>query len=329
MRITQEKLLSLAREEAERQADRDDVLSGYVIGSVARGDPLIGGAADIDLVLIHAAPPLGKREIKSLSNDIHLDITHYHQTEFEHPRSIRTDPWLGPSVCEPKFIYDPDHFFEWAQASVRGQFHRSDFILGRADQFLTRAREAKLRCEDSNPWLADYLRSALFAGNAAVSLIGFPGAGRRAGAAIHAAAAKLEEPFVWDGFARLLGLHNFNDWKISEWLSDWGRAFDAAAAGSYDPALSEPRRDYYLRAFQALADERRVHEFLWTLLATWDQSQQALAGDSNWAEVRARLGLDDLHRDTQLDQLEDYLDSMEDLLLRWAEKSGAKYGVIA
>lgn len=329
MRITQEKLLALARQEAEMRGAEGDVLSGYVIGSVARGDALIGGVADIDLVLIHASRPLHQREIKSLSSDIHFDITHYHQSKFEQPRTLRYHPWLGPSLCEPRFLYDPNHFFEWAQASVRGQFHRPEFVLSRADQFLTRARKTKAKCEDSQHWLSDYLRAVLFTGNAAVSLVDFPGAGRRAGSAIHAAAARLEEPLIWDRFARLLGLHRLNDWKIAECLSDWGRGFDMAVANAFDPAICEPRRDYYLRAFQALAEAERVHECMWTLLATWEQSQQTLPVDPNWTKVRKQLGLDDAHRNSLLDQLEDYLDSMEELLLRWGEKSGAKYGVVA
>jgi hypothetical protein len=287
---------------------------------------------DIDLVLIHSAPPLQQREIKALSNDIHLDITHYHQSNFEQPRSLRTDPWLGPSVCEPRFLYDPDHFFEWAQASVRGQFHRPDFILTRADRFLTEAREYKVKCEDSRPWLSWYLRAVLFAGNAAVSLIDFPGAGRRAGSAVLRAAVDLEEPFVSEGFARLLGQHRANSWKMAEWLTAWGRAFDAASSISTDPALSKPRRDYYLRAFQALSEDHRINEFLWTLLATWEHSRRIFSADesgASWLEVRGQLSLDDANRAARLDQLEDYMDSIEELLLTWGEKSGAKYGVLA
>ena len=39
MRITREKLIELARTEAERRAAREDVISAYVIGSVASGEP--------------------------------------------------------------------------------------------------------------------------------------------------------------------------------------------------------------------------------------------------------------------------------------------------
>ncbi len=43
-------------------------------------------------------------------------------------------------MCEPIFLYDPQHFFELAQASARGQFHRPDHVAARAQAFLDLAR---------------------------------------------------------------------------------------------------------------------------------------------------------------------------------------------
>ncbi len=141
MIITRAKLVELARREAEARAASGDLVSAYLVGSVAYGEPLLGGTADIDLVLIHAEDPATDREIVPLSADVHLDIVHHGRQRYAQPRGLRIDPWLGPAISGPVFLYDPQHFFEWAQAGARGQFFRADHTLARARSLLQAARD--------------------------------------------------------------------------------------------------------------------------------------------------------------------------------------------
>ncbi len=329
MIITREKLIKLAAREAEERAAQDDVLSAYVIGSVASGDPLLGGAADIDLVLIHHGPPLLPREVVRLSDDVHLDITHHPQSRYESPVELRHHPWLGPAICEPVFLHDPKHFFEWVQAGVRGRFYQPLHVHARGRAFLRRARRRKADLPNADPWLADYLLTVLEGANAAACLAGPPAAGRRLQLQLEQRAASLEADTLVDGFLQLIGASTIER-TLADQFATWARAYDEAERVSSDPEFHPGRRDYYLRGFQALADEGRPEATLWTLLSTWDRCLRALGSGSSaeehrmpWRAFLTSLKLSPEHTRAREDELEDFLDSIEMLLDSWAEANGA------
>ncbi|HLE23250.1 MAG TPA: hypothetical protein VI701_03005, partial [Anaerolineales bacterium] len=132
MRITRTQLIEAARREVERRAETDGLAAAYLIGSIVHDQAVLGGAADIDLVLIHDHQPDSRREIVGLSDEVHLDIAHHHRDQYAQPRLLRLDPWLGPAIYDPLPLHDPQHLFEWAQASARGQFLRPDHRAARA-----------------------------------------------------------------------------------------------------------------------------------------------------------------------------------------------------
>ena len=92
VRVTREKLIDLARTESEMRGQTEDVISGYLIGSVANGDPFIVGTADIDLVLIHQFEPARSRELLPVSENVHFDITHHHSDLYNYPPDLRVHP---------------------------------------------------------------------------------------------------------------------------------------------------------------------------------------------------------------------------------------------
>src|SRR5258707_4183424 len=117
---------------AARMAARPSLLSAYLIGSVAAGEPLLGEATDIDLVLIDSNPPPVAREVVRLTDQVALDIHHRGRADYANSKSLRGHPWFGPELAEPMFISDPQHFFELAQSSARGQFYRAEYVAARA-----------------------------------------------------------------------------------------------------------------------------------------------------------------------------------------------------
>ena len=101
MRITRDLLLNLARENAAKLAARDrSVLCIYLVGSLLREDPFLGGVTDIDMVCVHDHTPTAGREIVRINADVHLDVAHLAQSVFEHPRRLRANPWVGGSLDE-------------------------------------------------------------------------------------------------------------------------------------------------------------------------------------------------------------------------------------
>jgi hypothetical protein len=331
MRITRQKLIDLARRHAQETAAASPVISAYLTGSVASGDPLLGGSADVDIVLIHQGPPPRPREVLRLSDDVHLDISHHDRTQYANPRSVRVDPWLGPAVCEPVFLYDPDHFFEWSQAGARGQFHRPDHVAARARAMLEAARSiAPAAPSSASPdWLDAYLEAVLRGANAALLPTGFPAWGRSLGLGLAERTQTMGQPEIYEGFQRLLGSENGLAREVPAWVSAWARSMDAVASTEADPELHPSRRTYYLRGFQALVEAGHPEAVLWPLLATWNRAVRASPAsappesDPAWAQALEALRLSDPHRASRGDDLESYLDHVEELIEAWAERSGA------
>ncbi|MEX0787959.1 MAG: hypothetical protein WD906_09560 [Anaerolineales bacterium] len=332
MRITRQKLIDLARRHAEATAAESGLLSAYLTGSVVTGEPLLGGSADVDVVLIHesAGPPT--REIVHLSDDVHLDIAHHARTLYANPRAIRIDPWLGPAVCEPVFLYDPDHFFEWAQAGARGQFHRADYVAARARGMLEAARTVApgSSANGAADWLDGYLEAAQRGANAVALLTGFPVWGRRISLGLQQKAQALGRPEVYDGFLRLLGAEGSVAWDLPGWIAAWARAVDLASAHRPAPDLHPSRRTYLLRGFQALVEAGRPEAVLWLLLVTWSQALTSLDGASGDLAARETfqrtleaLQLAEPNHPSRAEELESYLDHVETILETWAVQNGA------
>jgi len=328
--IAREQLIELARRETEQRAASDEILSGYLIGSVARGNPSLGDVMDIDLVLIHRHDPAYGREVVRLSHQVHLDILHHSRMLYDRPSRLRVDPWMGPALCEPIFLYDPEHFFEWAQAGARGQFFRPDHVHARAQAFLACSRQASSLLPLSDRWLRTFLRALLDAANAVASLDGFPVAGRRISLHLAEIATRLECPWLLAQFHQLLGAEHLHRFDLPQHLNAWARACDAAIASGRDPTLLPCRRDYYLRAFQALADAGRGAAILWNLLWTWEEFIHLLGHEPGaqphrdaWRQALKELGLGPEQRGARAQSLKGIIQKHTAFIETWGERHGA------
>ena len=278
-------------------------------------------------MLIHEYEPTAPREILPLSDEVHLDISNHGRRLYEQPRELRIHPWLGPSMCEPVFLHDPSHFFEWAQASVRGQFHRSDNVLARGHAFLERARETFADLATARSWLQGWLQALLETANAVASLEGFPASGRRVMPQLRSKLNAVGHPEIYDQFLRLSGAEGFEHSLAVEWIAYWKADFSAASKLTADPELAEARREYHLGAYVTMVDDGSTVEILWPLLSTWDRAIHTLAlqGDppSHWADVVVKLGLSIDHASQREAELEQFMDEVERVLEIWGEKVGA------
>ena len=60
MRVTRESLIRIAKETAQERAFNDrNIIAAYLTGSlvIQEIDPMLGGAADIDIIFVHAEEP--------------------------------------------------------------------------------------------------------------------------------------------------------------------------------------------------------------------------------------------------------------------------------
>jgi hypothetical protein len=291
---------------------------------------MLGDTADIDLILIHADQPSTKHEIIRLSDQVHLDIRHHTREIYAKPSELRVDPWLGPAMCEPVFIYDPEHFFERAQAGARGQYYRPDHTHARARAFLTRARQSKAMLNVSTRWIKMYTQAALEAANAAACLTGFPVAGRRLSIDLARTLSELDQLQLYRQFIQLLGGFQEDNVDITELIPTWSLAHARAGEVSSDPEFEPCRQAYYLRGFQALVEDNPPEIILWTLLTTWERAMNTLQrkGESasylpSWETALDRLKLSTYTSNGRASELEQFLDSIETLIEGWAERVGA------
>lgn len=329
MRIDRERLIDLARRDVESRTSGEHVLAAYLIGSVANGEPVLGGAADIDVVLIHAETPAVEREVVPLSEDVHLDIAHHGRARYAQPRLLRVDPWLGPAIYAPIPLYDREHLFEWAQAAARGQYLRADYTGLRAAALLEEARRRRADLATARRWPSTYVAAVMGAANAVASLEGAPACGRRTLRLLEARLSQAGYPEVFASVLRLLGAEAVEDHTAVEWVGAWARAYDACARLSADPLLSSHRRAYYLKGFQALLEEGAPQALLVPLIQIWDRVLSTLdvfdlAPDHRpaWQAALSSLGLEPAAAGRRADALEAFLDQIEVILETWEKDHG-------
>lgn len=329
MIITPERLLDLAREETERRARSNRVRCAFVTGSAVSGDPLLGGTADVDLVLIHRDHPLRERELVRLSQDVHLDLYQYAEGELDPPRDLRTDPVLGPAIASGVTVYDPEHRFDWLQAGVRAHFRRPDQRLARSAARLQRARSTRRALAQSGEGWPQVLARAAFQGaNAAAALTREAAAGRRAILQVREALIAADRADLYADLIKLLGMDDSAAWDLPAWLSAWAKAYDSATQERSEPTLSEVRRDYYLRGFQALADDGETQAVIYGLISTWplpqgEESEPPEAEQAAWLDLLGSIGLAGESPEAASRQLEGYLDQIELYLETWGAEHGA------
>ncbi|MEW5867944.1 MAG: hypothetical protein AB1894_01605 [Chloroflexota bacterium] len=335
MRITQDTLLRIAQDTVDRRARAErNLVAAYLCGSLLGEDYLLGGAADIDLVLIHIDTPSQEREIVSLTDEVHLDIAHHGQKLYRQARQLRPHPWVGPTLSTCKMLYDPQHFLDFTQASVRGQFDRSDYVLQRSRQQADQARRIWL-CYQTEPpapgpqSVFGYLRAVGQAANAIASLNGPPLTERRLLLGFPERAAAVDRPGLYAGLLGLLGAAYLEPDSLSAWLPGWRAAYCAIPAEKAPARLHPSRRLYYQRAFEAILVGPAPQAVLWPLLRTWTLAILQLPLDSAewqaWQRAFEFLGLLDVASSDRLDALDAYLDQVEETLEDWARQNGAEY----
>ena len=332
MRITREILLKLAQDTVARQVRADrSIMAAYLCGSLLGDEYMLGGTVDIDLFLVHVARPEIEREIVRLTDDIHLDIAHHDQADYRRTRELRVHPWIGPTLSSCTILYDPQHFLDFTQASVRGQFDRPDRTLSRARKLLDASRQIWFSYHEGVPDPGPQEIEAYFRrGRACRQRDRGLGWSSAHGAAlldvIPAARPGVGASGLIPGFAGVVG------WDGSERRENIFLAagleddLPGAARGRGAPRLHPDRLDYYLRAFEAILESEKPLVVLWPLLRTWTLAASLLpagsAGRIAWAETFAGLNLLYEAFVIRVSALDAYLDLVDETMEGWGRQNG-------
>jgi hypothetical protein len=336
MRITREILMKAARDNVAQMVRQNRrLICIYLTGSMVKDDPLLGGTTDIDLVVIHDDDVVKEREIVRLTDEIHFDIAHFAASAFRQPRSLRVDPWIGSYMClNPICLHDSQHWFEFTQAGICAQCDRPEYVLQRARSMAEQARQKWFELASGNNQnthavrLGVYINSLERAANAIALLSGPPLTERRLLLDFPESAQNIDRPGLAAGLADLLMNELPEDEEWGKWMSAWEENLaDAGKLENCPPRLDPRRKFYYLRPAAALREDF-PEAALWIMLRNWTLAVSTLANElssgDTWLAACNKLELDDDHFKLRLDELDAYLDTVEETLDVW----GKKYGVL-
>lgn len=333
MRITREVLLKLAQDTADQRSRADSgLLAIYLHGSLLDLEPLLGGTADIDLFFVHNDEPSIEREIFRISDEVHVDIAHHSRKLYRQTHELRLHPWMGPTLYGCKILYDPQHFMDFTQASVRGQFYRPDKILGRVRLQVEQARQLWLSFASSKKnanieTARAYLYAVGLIGNAIAGLTGKPLTERRFLIEFPKRAEAVGHAGLYAGLLGLLGGSLVDAAAVRAWLPAWRLAVENLPGDRRPPQLSLSRIPYYWRAFDVILDSDQPMAVLWPLLRTWTKAVSFSKRDSSardqWNQAVNQLGLLGEAFPERVTALDAYLDQVEELIDEWARENGA------
>lgn len=340
MRITREALIRIANDTVERFLRKDrSIAAAYMCGSLLGSDFQLGGAADIDLVFIHANKPSAAREIIPLTEEIHLDIAHHAQDEYRYGKQLRVHPWLGPTLNTALALHDPRHILDFVQASVRGQFDREDYIFERAQNRLAQSRKIWSSYQpfgghpeigDSVQFVRSYVRALGHAVNAIASLSGPPLAERRLLLEFQSRAEAVGKPGLYPGVLGLLGMSQINQTDLPALIERWEEIYRLLPESNIPVQVHPSRKTYYMGAFQTMQAQQKPEAMLYPMLRTIALILTSQPGDMRVLEKGQAffglLGLGEQVLHERLAALDAYLDSVEETIENWAQENGVLQG---
>ena len=334
MRVTRESLIRIAKETTQERAyNNKDIIAAYLTGSLATdADPMLGGAADIDLVFVHTFQPIHEREFVKLTSDFHVDIHHRARAEFKSPRELRGDPWLGYEMFAPTLLFEREKFFDFVQAALRAgfEFEGPTLTLQRSRKLMAESRKLWMPLndinEDAGPQdVKNYLDALFFIANAIAELSGPPIQERRLLLEFPARAEAADHPGMTAALLGLLGANNLSTDHLSAWLPGWRSAFEAACENpNAEISINSIRLNYYEKAIKAMLESDSPQAALWPLIHTWTLSALALPKEQikEWRTACESLGLVGKKFPEHIEGLDRFLDEVEIMLDEIATANG-------
>ncbi len=332
MRINRDILLNLAREHAARMASADrSLVCIYLTGSLLENEPLLGGITDIDLICVHDRPQETSRQITRITEEVHLDIAHLSQEVFDHPRHLRTDAWIGGSVCsDPLVLYEAVHWFDYTRATIAAQYYQPENIGARAKIFAARARQTWLNLSDETIPQGSkrqqvYLGAINDCANALACLTGMPLPTRRLGSELSSRLEEIGRTDLLGGLVEMFYNDSVTREKFDDWLPAWRDGLAALKTIPEAPvSLGRYRKAYYEKAITALADERPAAA-LWILLRTWTLAAQQLPRTEEpyrgWQTFCKDLELDSKHFGDRVSAIDRLVDRVDEAIEQWQQRN--------
>ena len=339
--IEQATLLRLARDFANRKVKERPSLKAVVLaGSVARGEPPLGDAVDIDIILIDDFIPDPPYESVRLSDNVFVDAVFVRTVDYADRKALRAQHFTAPALNAALILHDPRHYFDILQASIRAPYNKPDNIYARARSAFSEAQRSVDRLslwrEDPSPALPSFdllsdLRQALaFTAHSIILLSGQPGdaVGARKLMVRFEAAARRHQPELYPLSLAALGVSDVQSSTVESMLTDWLTLYKSANhRGVTDPLVHPAKRGYYERGFRALLAEGHAINILWlvedTLAACVCDLDPLPESWLNYRQTTGKYsGVAFVERIRQAEQLVALAD---ETLIAWAKKESVEW----
>jgi hypothetical protein len=175
--------------------------------------------------------------------------------------------------------------------------------------------------------VASYLQAVENAANAVASLNGEPLTERRLLLEFPQRAEALGKDRMYVAIVGLLGGNRVDPEQIRAWIPAWSATYDAIPDEARPVRLHAYRKDYYLRAFEAILGSGEEKAVLWPLLNTWTLAASVLSASNpvfqGWRDACQELELLSSDLTDRIAALDAFLDQVDEVLTNWKQEYGA------
>lgn len=338
MRITKEKLLRLSDSYIAQRSRKDrSIVCAYLTGSLLRDYPFINGTTDVDIIMIHSDLQQAYREVTGISEEATFDIYHYPRSYFTNPRDLRTDPWIGSSLCfDPIVLFGKGHWYEFVLSSVEASFFLPENCMQRALFFNKEAHKYHSQLQK----LVNTQFEVTYAFNYILCIEN----------AVNSIACLSSRPLTMRHFlqdfidcsneinnAGLVGevisliTENPNLEQYYQYYSQyWNYYFDYFSnyvRADFFPEYGKFRLPYYQKAVEAFW-EAHLPSAVWIMLNTWTHIFSAMNMEQNEG-FHSFLGMNGLTPQQGVKRMEDidhFLEHVDDTIDNWTKSHGIEGG---
>jgi hypothetical protein len=334
MRITKDRLISLAKNFVLEETFRDKHITCIFLTGSALGDQfLLNNTTDIDLVIIHRTAAKLERKTIRISHQVHYDCWTYPVSLFQDSKTLRLNPWIGSAFCgETLVLYDEGHWFDFQQAAIFSKFFEPETRYQRCKPLLDKARNDWLLLDGLEgslefPHVQRYVQTLENLGNLLAGLVDFPLTLRRFALELPEKASALGKPGLAAGLFDHFCPSDWQTFPWQSWQENWQTLYNQVSSLPDCPAEFQPfRMDYYLQPMELFMEES-PESALWISLKTmidgWNQlSLRNIKPELSLGMILEPLNLDQTHFKERLLQLDAYLDAVEITVEQWAEEQG-------
>ncbi len=332
MKLTNELLQKIATDFVKEKSASDyGIKSIALMGSVLKGDAIVGNTADVDLLILESYGGQ-RREMIELTEDVHLDLTYYSIDDFQQTVELRAMPYKGYMIYGCKPLFDPEHLLDFVQAGVRGNFFAAENVMARVNALLGGARERWLKYQMTKHVPADLFAKFYFEliHDVLQSIVLYeeaPLGVRKLLVEFPRYAKKVGDVSLFGDVLGLLGVAGKDVTVLQNWVADWQTDYDAVQGlPKVDAQIDAVKKNYYLAAIEEQLASDVPFSAAWTLLSTWVDvatfGEQRGMNDFRWQAAAEELGFMEAQFGEKMKAMDGFLDKVEAIFADWKSQNG-------